>query len=172
MTADALVLARTLWDEGLSCAQIAFCCHTTKHSIVGLAHRRAWPPRPSPIGRRLGETRVAGERVPERPHHKHHGMPDETQEPRRTRMCRYGVDRGVGAAGGAAAPAPNKGSALRVACKPERLALPTATFQTCQWINGSNRRTWKMCGCPAARGPWCAEHLAVVYTARPRLVAA
>ncbi|HEY2416597.1 MAG TPA: hypothetical protein VGH84_01665 [Steroidobacteraceae bacterium] len=67
MTADAIALARTLWDEGLSCSAIAWRVGTTKSCIVGFAHRRGFPPRPSPIGRRKGEVREAQPRAPDAP---------------------------------------------------------------------------------------------------------
>jgi hypothetical protein len=153
MTADALVLARALWDEGLSCAQIAFRCYTTKHSIIGLAHRRAWPPRPSPIGRTKDEVRAApAQRKPEKPHRKAGAprpAPKASPKPKPQREMAPVV--------------------LRVACKPERLAVPTATFQTCQWITG--RRPWRFCDAPAVRGAWCEVHHALCYAPIPRRAA-
>jgi hypothetical protein len=47
---------------------------------------------------------------------------------------------------------------LRVACEPQRLAVPTATFSRCQWIT-SDGRPWAMCEAVVAGvGPYCEEH--------------
>jgi hypothetical protein len=150
MTADAIITARELWDAGLSCSEIARRVGTTKHSIIGLAHRRAWPPRPSPIGRTKDEVREAAtERKPEKPHRKAGApLPKPKASPKPK-------------------PAP---VVLRVACKPERLAVPTASFSGCQWITG--RKPWRFCDAPAERGAWCAKHHRIVYQHRSALVAA
>lgn len=71
LTEANLVRARLLWDEGLVVREIAAAigCGCTKDAIVGCAHRKNWPPRPSPI-RRGGEVPVAVPRVPDKPHRK------------------------------------------------------------------------------------------------------
>jgi hypothetical protein len=128
MTAENLALARSLWDEGVSATAIGRRLDVGKNAILSYAHRRGWPPRPSPLGRRKGD-------------------------------------------GPKPAPKPKVESARREACKPEPLAVPTASFGSCQWPL-SICRPWQFCGAPAVKGAWCAEHHAVAYMARPRLVAA
>lgn len=44
--------AALLWDCGFSASQIAADLGVTKNSVIGLAHRHGFPPRPSPIRRR------------------------------------------------------------------------------------------------------------------------
>jgi hypothetical protein len=46
---DRVALARELWDAGLSGTQIGKRVNATKSAVIGLAHRRGWPPRPSPL---------------------------------------------------------------------------------------------------------------------------
>jgi hypothetical protein len=61
---------------------------------------------------------------------------------------------------------------LRVACEPQRLAVPTATFTRCQWIT-SDGRPWAMCDAPVpGTGPYCEEHRAVAFVRRPHAGAA
>ena len=148
MTAANLVLARELWDEGLGTKAIGRRVGTTKHAIVGHAHRHGWPPRPSPLGRRKGEVREAVPRVPDKPHHR--GAPTPRKRPER---------------------APEE---LRVTCRPQALAEATAAFRGCQFpLN--ERRPWRFCDAPAVPGiAWCPAHKSVCYMRSPRqeLVAA
>jgi hypothetical protein len=137
MTAANLALARTLWDAGVDCAEIARRVRTSRDALLGYAHRRNWPPHPNGA---LGS--AGGKRKPERSHHK----------------------------GGAPRPARKPKSASLVACQPARLALPTATFQTCQWV--MHERPLRFCDAPATRGAWCEDHRRVVYQHRSTLVAA
>ena len=52
---DAVILSlRTLWDEGLSTAEIGRRLGVTKNAVVGKAHRLDLPARPSPIRRGVG----------------------------------------------------------------------------------------------------------------------
>lgn len=136
-----VALARELWDEGTSAGLIAKRIGgCSKDAVLGYAHRRGWPPHPQqPVGgRKAGLTR---------------------QEPGGEAL-KAGRGRPHGAH--------RRGDAPRVACKPERLAVPTATFRTCQHIEGSGR-PWTMCGEPAApRSPYCADHHVRVFQHPPR----
>jgi hypothetical protein len=38
----------------------------------------------------------------------------------------------------------------------------------CQFIEGDDPRTWRMCNAATEGGPWCAQHRAVVFTPAPR----
>ena len=142
MTAANLVLARTLWDEGLPTSEIGRRVGTTKHGIVGHAHRNGWPPRPSPLGRRKGEVREAVPRVPDKPHHR--GAPTPRKRPER---------------------APEE---LRMPVRPQPLAVPTAAFRGCQWPITPGR-PWRFCDAPAVPGTaWCEVHRAICYIRPPR----
>jgi GcrA cell cycle regulator len=48
-TDESISLLRTLWQEGLSTAEIGRRMSITKNAVVGKAHRLTLPPRPSPI---------------------------------------------------------------------------------------------------------------------------
>lgn len=48
---EVIVRLRTLWDEGLSTAEIGRRLGVTKNAVVGKAHRLDLPARPSPIRR-------------------------------------------------------------------------------------------------------------------------
>jgi hypothetical protein len=52
MTSANLALAYDLWHEGLSASEIGRRVGCNKNSLLSYAHRRGWPPRPSPLGRR------------------------------------------------------------------------------------------------------------------------
>lgn len=141
MTERGIALARELWDEGLSTAEIGRRVGTTKHGIVGFAHRQGWPPRPSPLGPRKGEVVP---RVAPKPH----------------RRPQEGVPRRA---------SPKTPPPPRAACNPLPLAAPTAVFRGCQWIDGTDRKTWKMCGRETVPGTaWCPEHKAICYIRPPR----
>jgi hypothetical protein len=50
--APAVERARLLWAEGLSAAAIGRELGCSKNSVIGMAHRRGFAPRPSPLARR------------------------------------------------------------------------------------------------------------------------
>jgi hypothetical protein len=142
--------ARALWDEGVSAGQIAARIGhgCTKSALVGKAHRQGWPPRPSPIGQYVAEVREAAERVPDKPHHRPAPYPSEAPHAVSARAARRAAKR--------AATKPS--AALRVACKPDVLGVPTAAFRGCQWPT-TDARPWQFCDAPTVNGgPWCPEH--------------
>src|SRR5579871_2699569 len=70
---DTIVRLRSLWDEGLSTAEIGRRLGVSKNAVVGKAHRLDLPARPSPIRRdgsgssaprRTAPRRVAGPTLP------------------------------------------------------------------------------------------------------------
>jgi GcrA cell cycle regulator len=70
---ETIVRLRTLWDEGLSTAEIGRRLGVSKNAVVGKAHRLDLPARPSPIRRdgsgpraprRSAPRRVAGPTLP------------------------------------------------------------------------------------------------------------
>jgi hypothetical protein len=119
----------------VDCAEIGRQVGTSRHALLGYAHRRNWPPHPN-------GSLAGGERKPQKSHHKAGTVPAKPKPKR----------------------APN---ALRVACKPEPLAVPTATFRTCQWPLGE--RPYRFCDQPAAKGAWCEAHHRAAYVHRSTL---
>jgi len=70
---ETIVRLRTLWDEGLSTAEIGRRLGVSKNAVVGKAHRLDLPARPSPIRRdgsgpavprRSAPRRIAGPTLP------------------------------------------------------------------------------------------------------------
>jgi len=57
-TEETISRLRSLWQEGLSTAEIGRRLSITKNAVVGKAHRLTLPPRPSPI-RKADPTRAA-----------------------------------------------------------------------------------------------------------------
>ena len=64
---ETIVRLRTLWDEGLSTAEIGRRLGVSKNAVVGKAHRLDLPARPSPI-RRDGSGPAAPRRSGAAPH--------------------------------------------------------------------------------------------------------
>jgi hypothetical protein len=64
-TDDTVKAARRLWAKGLSAGQIATALSkltgmvVTKNAVIGLAHRRGFPPRPSPLVARVKQEPAA-----------------------------------------------------------------------------------------------------------------
>lgn len=144
-------LARSLWDEGLLASAIAKRVGhgATKNSIVGYAHRHAWPPRPSPIA--VNGLRPAAAR-PRKPY---------LTKAERAQKQKPGRPRKAPAAS-TAAPEPRQ-----PAPPPE----PTH-IRGCQWIEGDGR-PWTMCGAPVVPGrPYCAAHHSRAYNRHPRMAEA
>lgn len=46
---ELIARARELWEAGLPVMQIAAQLRMTKNALVGMAHRRSFPPRPNPV---------------------------------------------------------------------------------------------------------------------------
>jgi hypothetical protein len=155
MTEAAVARARELWDLGVSTREIGRQVGCTKSSVVGYAHRQGWPPRPSPIIRN-GKRAEAVERVPDKPHHKAAGAAPGTATQRAKRAAQRAQQRNEWGE-----------TPMREAVRPERLAVPTATFSRCQWIT-SDGRPWAMCDAPVpGTGPYCEEHRTRARERRP-----
>ncbi len=52
-TEESITRLRSLWQDGLSTAEIGRRMQITKNAVVGKAHRLTLPPRPSPIRKGL-----------------------------------------------------------------------------------------------------------------------
>jgi GcrA cell cycle regulator len=62
-TEETISRLRSLWQEGLSTAEIGRRMSITKNAVVGKAHRLTLPPRPSPIRKGLEGGGLAGEQA-------------------------------------------------------------------------------------------------------------
>lgn len=157
ITDENLARARELWLAGLSAQEIAKAIGSgaTKSAIVGKAHRENWPPRPSPI-RWGGVPAVAVPRIPDQPHRK--GAKPRTYAERKRRTV--------------AKPPPVPSPSPAVVVAP--LSVPTAgpRYRECQWLEGTDRRSWRPCGEPVMKGAWCACHYRIAYARSARQEAA
>jgi hypothetical protein len=140
-------LARELWDAGTHTAVIGREVGTTSDAIVGFAHRHGWGPHPrQPVGAAWRAQRKAAQAA------------QQALEPRRPPSPAPPPAPAVAAS---KPPRPPR----REACNPAPLAVPTARFRGCQWLDGDDRRSWRFCDAPVA-GPgavYCAEHRTVAY---------
>jgi hypothetical protein len=148
MRGGRLERARRLWDEGVSCRDIAAAIGhgCTPDAIIGKARRQHWPAHPKPPN---GVAERAALKADVR-----YGRTAEYQRKRRKEADPWGEK-------------PD-----RLPVRPERLAVPTPLFRRCQWPRGE-RPDWRWCDAPTVDGgPWCAEHKAVAWVRRPHAGAA
>jgi GcrA cell cycle regulator len=155
---ETIVRLRSLWDEGLSTAEIGRRLGVSKNAVVGKAHRLDLPARPSPIRRdgsgtaaprRSAPRRVAGPTLP----------PLSSTSP-------------IAASGGgsvilprisalAPKPVPMPPSA-RVAPPAPR---PYGRIVTCCWpIGEPGTRSFRFCDVASEPGkPYCSDHVKLAY---------
>jgi hypothetical protein len=146
-TAVDIALARELWDEGLSCSAIGARFGRTKHSVVGLAHRRHWPPRASPIS---NPERLIVPRTPKR--NRKAELSRAAHKPRTVTLAPIA----------AAPPLPTP---------PKPPAVAAVPLRTCAWLLGE-RPAWRPCSAPVVAGcSWCIEHRARAYAHGSRVAA-
>ncbi|MGC1408919.1 MAG: GcrA family cell cycle regulator [Acetobacteraceae bacterium] len=154
---ETIVRLRTLWDEGLSTAEIGRRLGVSKNAVVGKAHRLDLPARPSPI-RRDG----SGGGAPRR------SAPRRVAGPTLPPLSSTGL---IAAAGGASsmshmavlAPRPvSVPPPVRVAPPAPR---PYGRIVTCCWPLGEpGTRTFRFCDDASEPGkPYCADHAKLAY---------
>ena len=155
---EIIVRLRALWDEGLSTAEIGRQLGVSKNAVVGKAHRRALPARPSPIRRdgggggaprRSSLRRLAGPTLP----------PLSSTAP-----------IGDAATGGTAlsplavlAPKALAVTPARAASPP--LPRPYGRVVSCCWPLGEpGTRSFRFCEEASEPGkPYCPEHVKLAY---------
>jgi GcrA cell cycle regulator len=158
---ETIVRLRTLWNEGLSTAEIGRRIGVSKNAVVGKAHRLGLPARPSPIRRDAsGVTaprvqmprRVVGPTLP--PLAASLPVADDVRQdvPLPTRPA-AAASVGVSAPA-AAAPAP-------VRAVPPR----SSRFAACCWPLGEpGTKSFRFCDAEALSGkPYCADHAQLAY---------
>jgi hypothetical protein len=140
--------ALELWNEGLSCLEIArrIGHGCTSDAVIGKARRAHWPPHPHPP---LGmETRAALKADPR--------TARNTETQRERRAAQRAQQRNEWGE-----------TPMVVACEPQKLAVPTATFSRCQWPI-TEIPPHRFCDAPVpGKGPYCEQHRARSRERRP-----
>ena len=148
-TSETIARLRTLWDEGLSTAEIGRRLGITKNAVVGKAHRLTLPARPSPIRRASGE-------------------PASTRRPAARRMTGSTLSPLAVAVHVARSPVdvPRPPAQLRAVTASPRLAgRPAGRIVACCWpIGEPGTPSFRFCTDGAIHGkPYCAPHAALAY---------
>ena len=155
---ETIVRLRTLWDEGLSTAEIGRRLGVSKNAVVGKAHRLDLPARPSPIRRdgsgpaaprRSAPRRIAGPTLAAAVQH----LAGRRLERRPSMLPRM------------VAPAPRPipvPPPVRVASPPPR---PYGRIVTCCWpIGEPGTRSFRFCDEASEPGkPYCSDHAKLAY---------
>lgn len=152
---ETILRLRTLWDEGLSTAEIGRRLGVSKNAVVGKAHRLDLPARPSPIrrdGSGGGATRRSAPRRAAGP----------TLPPLSSTSSLSGL---ASSAGPAVVP---HSAALVAKPPPVRIAPPAPRYGrvvTCCWPLGEpGTRSFRFCDDPSEPGrPYCSEHVKLAY---------
>jgi GcrA cell cycle regulator len=154
-TDDAIIRLRSMWDEGLSTAEIGRRLSISKNSVVGKAHRLDLPARPSPIRRDPSVVSVPREPAPRRVSGS--TLPSmavaepEIVEP--TKVVARPVSPAI---------PPSRPSLVAAMSTPIRLA-PRAP--ACCWpIGEPGTPSFRFCGDPAlSNKPYCGPHADIAY---------
>jgi GcrA cell cycle regulator len=147
-TEETVMRLRTLWEEGLSTAEIGRRLGMTKNAIVGKAHRLDLPARPSPIRPSTGERPPRAPRV--------RRSPGPTLPP-------LASVRPQSIATARATPAE-----YQTPPTPRLQAVPPPRYGrviTCCWpIGEPGTKSFRFCDSPSVPGkPYCEEHAARAY---------
>jgi GcrA cell cycle regulator len=155
---ETIVRLRSLWDEGLSTAEIGRRLGVSKNAVVGKAHRLDLPARPSPI-RRDG----SGPAAPRR------STPRRVAGP--TLPPLFSTSPIVASSGGPAI-SPHMVALARkpVAVPPPARVAPAAPrpygrIVTCCWpIGEPGTRSFRFCDVASDPGrPYCSDHVKLAY---------
>ncbi len=155
---ETIVRLRSLWDEGLSTAEIGRRLGVSKNAVVGKAHRLDLPARPSPIRRDgSGPRRRAGRRHagwPARPCRRYPAPRRWLPPPADRRCC-----RGCWRRRPRPIPVPPP---VRVASPAPR---PYGRIVTCCWpIGEPGTRSFRFCDASSEPGkPYCSDHVKLAY---------
>ncbi len=164
---ETIARLRSLWDEGLSTAEIGRRLSVSKNAVVGKAHRMALPARPSPIRRDASAApraaaprRMTGPTLPPLPAN---CLEASLVRPLAHPTVASSPERGL-VVPGVAAPAP----ALEAVepAPPIRVVPPAAGRHTsCCWPLGEpGTRTFRFCDADSLPGkPYCGDHAQVAY---------
>ncbi|MCW8307939.1 GcrA cell cycle regulator [Acidiphilium sp. PA] len=163
-TDDAIMRLRSLWDDGLSTAEIGRRLGISKNAVVGKAHRLDLPARPSPIRRDPATLNVPREPAPRR-----------VSGPTLPSMAEPPEAPVSPATPAAASPAPAitpvAAPPVNRPARPSLVAAMTAPIRlsprapACCWpIGEPGTATFRFCGEPALNGkPYCGPHADIAY---------
>lgn len=152
---ETILRLRTLWDEGLSTAEIGRRLGVSKNAVVGKAHRLDLPARPSPIRRdgsgggaprRTTPRRVAGPT-----------LPPLSSTSSLNSFTSSSAGAGYHVAALTAKPPP-----------PVRVTPPAPRYGrvvTCCWPLGEpGTHSFRFCDVPSEPGkPYCSDHVKLAY---------
>ncbi len=170
-TDESITRLRSLWQEGLSTAEIGRRMQITKNAVVGKAHRLTLSPRPSPIRKsleRLGLVPAAPVAAAPAPSSlMPHPRPAPSSEP----VAPPSVDVSPPRRPLSIVGAPPEPEPVRPAAEAEPPALhpvaPVARRRglACCWPLGEpGTKGFHFCGGdPIAGKPYCAQHAALAY---------
>jgi GcrA cell cycle regulator len=155
---ETIARLRTLWDEGLSTAEIGRRLGVSKNAVVGKAHRLDLPARPSPIRRdgsgggaprRSAPRRIAGPTLP----------PLSSTSPLSGLSSSPPVMPHLAVMSVKPVPPP---PAARAAPPAPR---PYGRVVTCCWPLGEpGTRSFRFCDDPSEPGkPYCSDHVKLAY---------
>ncbi len=146
---------RSLWDEGLSTAEIGRRLNVSKNSVIGQAHRLDLPKRPCPIRYSDGQKgpRVCAPRPPHLP-----TRLSSTIGPLQTPT----EDRAKPDAG---ATAPATTQTMPPGAVTPLVRIPSYRITECCWpIGEPGTSSFRFCDGPALPGkPYCAAHARLAY---------
>jgi GcrA cell cycle regulator len=156
---ETILRLRTLWDEGLSTAEIGRRLGVSKNAVVGKAHRLDLPARPSPI-RRDG----SGGGAPRR------SAPRRIAGPTLPPLSSTSSLSGLAASSAAPVGGPHSAHSAALVAKPPpvRVAPPAPRYGrivTCCWPLGEpGTQSFRFCDDPSEPGrPYCSEHVRLAY---------
>jgi GcrA cell cycle regulator len=166
-TDDAIIRLRSLWDEGLSTAEIGRRLGISKNAVVGKAHRLDLPARPSPIRRDPAMLSVPREPAPRR-----------VSGPTLPSLAEPSAAPVIPAPPAAVTPKPEILPVAAVTAppvnrpaRPSLVAAMTAPIRlaprapACCWpIGEPGTATFRFCGDPALNNkPYCGPHADIAY---------
>jgi GcrA cell cycle regulator len=160
---ETIARLRTLWNEGLSTAEIGRRMGVSKNAVVGKAHRLGLPARPSPIRRDAGGTAPPRPAAPRR-------VVGPTLPPLSAALPVSEDVRPVVAKVVPAEPLPVTNvvaASAAPAAAPAVRVVPrhSPRLSACCWpIGEPGTKSFRFCDDEAVQGkPYCAEHAQLAY---------
>lgn len=152
---ETIVRLRSLWDEGLSTAEIGRRLGVSKNAVVGKAHRLDLPARPSPIRRDGSGTSAPRRSAPRR-------VAGPTLPPLSSTTTIAAAHLSMHSASIAPKPPP---VAPTPRVMPPPAPRPYGRIVTCCWpIGEPGTRSFRFCDASSEPGkPYCSDHAKLAY---------